>query len=29
VRGNGQIIQELEGVFRGAGWNALKRVWGS
>ncbi len=29
VRGNGNIIQELEGVFRGAGWNTLKVVWGS
>ena len=29
VRGNGKIIQELEGQFRGAGWNALKLVWGS
>jgi pyruvate dehydrogenase E1 component len=29
VRGNGKIIQELEGVFRGAGWNVLKVVWGS
>jgi pyruvate dehydrogenase E1 component len=29
VRGNGKIIQELEGVFRGAGWNAIKVVWGS
>ncbi|MCC6561327.1 MAG: pyruvate dehydrogenase (acetyl-transferring), homodimeric type, partial [Xanthomonadales bacterium] len=29
VRGNGKIIQELEGVFRGAGWNALKVIWGS
>lgn len=29
VRGNGKIIQELEAVFRGAGWNALKVVWGS
>ncbi len=29
VRGNGKIIQELEGNFRGAGWNALKVVWGS
>ncbi len=29
VRGNGQIIQELEGVFRGAGWNVLKVIWGS
>jgi len=29
VRGNGKIIQELEGVFRGAGWNVLKLVWGS
>ena len=28
VRGNGKIIQELEGVFRGAGWNVLKVVWG-
>ncbi len=28
VRGNGQIIQELEAVFRGAGWNAIKVVWG-
>ena len=28
VRGNGKIIQELEGVFRGAGWNAIKVVWG-
>src|SRR5690606_32235751 len=28
VRGNGQIIQELEGVFRGAGWNVIKVVWG-
>jgi pyruvate dehydrogenase E1 component len=28
VRGNGNIIQELEGVFRGAGWNTLKVVWG-
>ncbi len=28
VRGNGQIIQELEGIFRGAGWNVLKVVWG-
>jgi len=28
VRGNGKIIQELEGVFRGAGWNAIKLLWG-
>ncbi len=28
VRGNGKIIQELEGTFRGAGWNALKVIWG-
>ncbi len=28
VRGNGKIINELEGVFRGAGWNVLKVVWG-
>ena len=29
VRGNGQIIQELEAAFRGAGWNVLKVIWGS
>jgi len=29
VRGNGSIIQELEGVFRGAGWNVIKVIWGS
>lgn len=29
VRGNGKIIQELERVFRGAGWNVLKVIWGS
>jgi len=29
VRGNGKIIQELEAVFRGVGWNVLKVVWGS
>src|SRR5262245_544060 len=29
VRGNGHIIQELEGAFRGAGWNVIKVVWGS
>jgi pyruvate dehydrogenase E1 component len=29
VRGNGKIIQELESVFRGAGWNVIKLVWGS
>src|SRR5690625_5649752 len=28
VRGNGKIIQELEGVFRGGGWNVLKLIWG-
>ncbi len=28
VRGNGSIIQELEGAFRGAGWNVLKVIWG-
>jgi pyruvate dehydrogenase E1 component len=28
VRGNGKIIQELEGAFRGAGWNVVKVVWG-
>ena len=28
VRGNGKIIQELEAIFRGAGWNVLKVVWG-
>ncbi len=29
VRGNGQIIQELEAEFRGAGWNVIKVLWGS
>lgn len=29
VRGNGKIIQELEGAFRGAGWNVVKVIWGS
>jgi len=29
VRGNAKIIQELEGVFRGAGWNVIKLIWGS
>ncbi|MBR9800582.1 pyruvate dehydrogenase (acetyl-transferring), homodimeric type, partial [bacterium] len=29
VRGNGKIIQELEGAFRGAGWNCIKVIWGS
>ncbi|MFA5683864.1 MAG: pyruvate dehydrogenase (acetyl-transferring), homodimeric type [Lysobacteraceae bacterium] len=29
VRGNGKIIQELEGVFRGGGWNVIKLIWGS
>ena len=28
VRGNGQIIQELEAAFRGAGWNVVKAIWG-
>ncbi len=28
VRGNGKIIQELEGLFRGAGWNVIKLIWG-
>jgi pyruvate dehydrogenase E1 component len=28
VRGNGQIIQELEAIFRGAGWNVIKCIWG-
>jgi pyruvate dehydrogenase E1 component len=28
VRGNGQIIQELEAAFRGAGWNVIKVIWG-
>ena len=28
VRGNGKIIQELEGEFRGAGWNVIKLIWG-
>jgi pyruvate dehydrogenase E1 component len=28
VRGNGKIIQELEGAFRGAGWNVIKVIWG-
>ena len=28
VRGNGKIVQELEGLFRGAGWNVIKVVWG-
>ncbi len=28
VRGNGKIIQELEGIFRGAGWNCIKVIWG-
>ena len=28
VRGNGQIIQELEAIFRGAGWNVVKVLWG-
>ena len=28
VRGNGKIIQELEGAFRGAGWNVIKLIWG-
>jgi pyruvate dehydrogenase E1 component len=29
VRGNGKVIQELEGAFRGAGWNVVKLIWGS
>jgi len=29
VRGNGQIVQELEAIFRGAGWNVVKVLWGS
>lgn len=29
VRGNGKIIQELEALFRGAGWNVIKIIWGS
>ncbi len=29
VRGNGKIIQELEGIFCGAGWNVIKVIWGS
>ena len=29
MRGNGKIIQELEAAFRGAGWNAIKVIWGS
>ena len=28
VRGNGKIIQELESVFRGAGWRVIKVIWG-
>lgn len=29
VRGNGNVVQELEAVFRGAGWNVIKVIWGS
>ena len=29
VRGNGKIIQELEGEFRGSGWNVIKLIWGN
>ena len=29
VRGDGKIIQELEAIFRGAGWNVIKVIWGS
>ncbi len=29
VRGNDKVIQELEGVFRGAGWNVIKVIWGT
>ena len=28
MRGNGKIIQELEAIFRGAGWNVIKVIWG-
>ena len=28
MRGNGRIVQELEAVFRGAGWNVIKVIWG-
>jgi pyruvate dehydrogenase E1 component len=28
VRGNGKVIQELEGIFKGAGWNVIKVIWG-
>ncbi len=28
VRGNGKIVQELEGIFRGAGWEVIKLIWG-
>ena len=29
VRGNSKVVQELEGAFRGAGWNVIKVVWGT
>ena len=29
VRGNGKVIQELEAIFRGAGWNVIKTIWGT
>ena len=29
VRGNGKVVQELEAIFRGAGWNVIKVIWGS
>ncbi|MCB9768651.1 MAG: pyruvate dehydrogenase (acetyl-transferring), homodimeric type [Candidatus Omnitrophica bacterium] len=29
VRGNGKVIQELESIYRGAGWNVIKVIWGS
>ena len=29
VRGNSKVVQELEGAFRGAGWNVIKVIWGS
>ena len=29
MRGNGKVIQELEAIFRGNGWNVIKVVWGS
>ena len=29
MRGNGKVIQELEGTFRAAGWNVIKVIWGA